>query len=304
MLINVSIRSTMTDVLTNLNLHASQGDEKSIRPVWQYPMFFPVSGELRDPFGVFSVRHFFPQHRLCSYYVGTSTSARIHLYPQASAGSVNLALDRMRTVSRLLASVKPARFLEPGNPTGLTGLFTHDAPRSTLLFLYGLTLDKLKAIPEHSVYRQSAERIIKHRMKIVESIKAKGYDEWAQRAEKMFEEHPHIFNSTASGPRRLVSHGRPTFITAQHEVEEDEQDAEWDGEEEQRNQGEDEDQPLQWVDGKDGVEYKDGQKVLVGTSNPQPAEEKATENVPGQVGRSLNPQSINWEPEPQLEASQ
>ncbi|KAG9622147.1 hypothetical protein KCU64_g20939, partial [Aureobasidium melanogenum] len=66
----------------------------------------------------------------------------------------------MRASSRLLAQA--SRFLTPGAPTGLTGVLTHAAPRSTLLYLYNSTLDKLKQFPEHSVYRQSTEALTKH----------------------------------------------------------------------------------------------------------------------------------------------
>ncbi|KAK3352354.1 ETC complex I subunit conserved region-domain-containing protein [Lasiosphaeria hispida] len=91
----------------------------------------------------------------------------------------------MRRTFRLLASVKPARYLEAGTPTGLTGMFTHPSPRSTLLFLYRSTLDKLKVIPEHSLYRQSVEALTKHRMAIVESTVPPGYEEWATKARQL-----------------------------------------------------------------------------------------------------------------------
>lgn len=93
----------------------------------------------------------------------------------------------MRRTLRLLASVsvKPVRHLEPGRPTGLTGLYTHPSPRSTLLYLYSSTLDKLKAVPEHSVYRQSVEALTKHRMAIVEAAVPPGYEEWAAKARKI-----------------------------------------------------------------------------------------------------------------------
>jgi NADH dehydrogenase (ubiquinone) 1 alpha subcomplex subunit 5 len=71
----------------------------------------------------------------------------------------------MRASARLLT-----RYLEAGRPTGLTGLLTHPAPRAALLSIYGTTLDKLKAIPETSVYRQSVEALTKHRMAIVEGM--------------------------------------------------------------------------------------------------------------------------------------
>ena len=207
----------------------------------------------------------------------------------------------MRNISRLLASVKPARFLESGNPTGLTGLFTHATPRSTLLYLYSFTIDKLKAIPEDSVYRQSVERIAQHRMNIVESIKPKGYDEWAERAKKMVEEHPDIFKSTTPGPYRVVSHGGPTFVVTEQKAEEDERVLEWDGEDQRSQGGNGENQPPQWVD----EEHKDGEKTSAGTlGEPRFAAEKGAENVQVKGDQVINHRTLKWEPEPQLEASQ
>ena len=212
----------------------------------------------------------------------------------------------MRTVSRLLASVKPARFLESGNPTGLTGLYTHAAPRSTLLYLYSSTLDKLKAIPEHSVYRQSVERVIQHRMNIVEKIKPKGYDEWAEKAKKMVEEHPELFQSTTSGPHHLISSGESTFVYTQQKAEEDERVEEWDGEEQDGAADNGQDLPLYEVDEEEDGERKDGGKAPGGTLRGlQPAGQGATQNLRGQEDGSKNPKSpVKWEPEPQLEASQ
>lgn len=210
----------------------------------------------------------------------------------------------MRSASRLLASVKPARFLEPGNPTGLTGLYTHAAPRSTLLYLYNLTLDKLKNFPEHSVYRQSVERITQHRLNIVESIKPNGYDEWAERATDMVQENPAIFHSSTPWPHHLVSHGGQRFVVTQQKAEEDDRYLEWDGED-QRGQGDNgEDQPLPWFepveDGEHGEQHASG-----GTSRDvKPAEEQATPNFPDLREPLIDPNAIEWEPEPQLEASQ
>ena len=103
----------------------------------------------------------------------------------------------MRGTLRLLASVKPVRFLEPGAPTGLTGLLTNPSPRSTLLYLYSSTLDRLKAVPETSVYRQSVEAVTKHRMSLVQSVKPAGYDEWLAKARQILEKHPEHFKETA-----------------------------------------------------------------------------------------------------------
>ncbi|KAG9690820.1 hypothetical protein KCU81_g2692, partial [Aureobasidium melanogenum] len=102
----------------------------------------------------------------------------------------------MRASSRLLAQA--SRFLTPGAPTGLTGVLTHAAPRSTLLYLYNSTLDKLKQFPEHSVYRQSVEALTKHRLSIVESVKPEGLEEWQSRVKSVVEAHPNAFRSIAS----------------------------------------------------------------------------------------------------------
>ncbi|KAI5250037.1 hypothetical protein E4T42_05112 [Aureobasidium subglaciale] len=106
----------------------------------------------------------------------------------------------MRVSSRLLAEA--SRFLTPGAPTGLTGVLTHAAPRSTLLYLYNSTLDKLKQFPEHSVYRQSVEALTKHRLSIVESVKPEGLEEWQSRVQAVVQAHPNAFRSVASSSNK------------------------------------------------------------------------------------------------------
>jgi len=101
----------------------------------------------------------------------------------------------MRSALRLLANVKPARYLEPHTPTGLTGLTTHPSPRPTLINVYRQTLEKLKALPETSVYRQSTEALTRHRLNIIESTKPPGYDSWVQRAKEAIAKHPEHFNN-------------------------------------------------------------------------------------------------------------
>lgn len=126
-------------------------------------------------------------------------SSRLTSLPFAS-----LTPPNMRAALRLLASVqKGARFLEPGTPTGLTGLFTHASPRSTLLYLYSATLNQLKQFPESSVYRQSTEALTKHRMSIIENVKPAGLEEWQKRVQVIVDEYPGAFEkipiSTLSG---------------------------------------------------------------------------------------------------------
>lgn len=84
----------------------------------------------------------------------------------------------MRAISRLLADVKPTRFLEPNAPTGLCGLRTHPSPRSTLLYLYHSTLEKLEKLPKSSVYRQSTEALTRHRLEIIKGTKPNGWTAW------------------------------------------------------------------------------------------------------------------------------
>ncbi|ROW09664.1 hypothetical protein VMCG_02493 [Cytospora schulzeri] len=141
----------------------------------------------------------------------------------------------MRRTFRLLASVKPARYLEAGAPTGLTGLSTNPSPRSTLLFLYSTTIDKLKAVPESSVYRQSVEALTKHRMGLVEGVKPAGYDEWLAKAHQTLEKHPDYFSELS----RKVADGTQTagferdgkfFVMRDIKPEQDIRYEEWDGE--------------------------------------------------------------------------
>ena len=131
----------------------------------------------------------------------------------------------MRAASRLLASVKQTRFLEPGSPTGITGLSAHPAPRSTLIYLYNSTLDKLKQFPENSVYRQATENLTKHRLQVVEKIKPAGYDEWQSTINKQFTSR---LTHKGSFGGDLYSHGGKLFVRSKVEEEFDEDEVEWD----------------------------------------------------------------------------
>ncbi|KAL9097985.1 MAG: hypothetical protein Q9163_006258 [Psora crenata] len=137
----------------------------------------------------------------------------------------------MRITLRLLASVKlgAGRYLEPGSPTGLTGLFTHPSPRSSLLYLYSSTIDKLQSLPEHSVYRQATEALTRQRLRIIDGIRPAGWEEWAKRAEEKVQKHPEIFQPGKSRHVLGVAGGRGFVET--HEQEDDELDREWDDEE-------------------------------------------------------------------------
>ncbi|RMZ81458.1 hypothetical protein DV738_g2257, partial [Chaetothyriales sp. CBS 135597] len=100
----------------------------------------------------------------------------------------------MRSTSRLLATVKAAaKYLEPNTPTGLTGLLTHPAPRTALLYNYHTTLSKLAKLPESSVYRKSTEALTKHRLKIVEETVPEGFDAYLERVQKQIDAHPEAY---------------------------------------------------------------------------------------------------------------
>jgi NADH dehydrogenase (ubiquinone) 1 alpha subcomplex subunit 5 len=188
----------------------------------------------------------------------------------------------MRRTFRQLAAVKPARYLEPGAPTGLTGLNTHPAPRSTLLYLYSSTLDKLKEIPESSLYRQSTEALTKHRMSIVSAVEPDGYKEWSEKAKKVIAEHPEVFNTPEGGVDhdmgrhlKILRDGK-VFVRSKADQEFDDTTEEWDGEE---NLGPE-------LEGTRSTEDRKGQSVL-GMKRP-----------------GGDAKTILWEEEPALTAEQ
>jgi NADH dehydrogenase (ubiquinone) 1 alpha subcomplex subunit 5 len=131
----------------------------------------------------------------------------------------------MRAAFRLLAAVKPPRLIEPGAPTGLTGLVTHPSPRSTLIYLYNSTLEKLKQVPETSPYRQATEALTKKRLSIIESVKPPGYDAWLERmqykiANLLEQERGHAD----------AQNGKLFYHTQMWRNERDTRELEWDGE--------------------------------------------------------------------------
>lgn len=182
----------------------------------------------------------------------------------------------MRSTFRLLANVKPARYLEPFAPTGLTGLVTHPSPRPTLIYLYTTTLEKLKAFPESSVYRQSTEALTRHRLQIVESTKPPGFDEWLERAKKI----------VAAEPERFKSLRRPdgTYAAILRDDQSDNaRGEEWDGEKIE---------PLSDGPVRSPVEEAQFNKVV-------------DELTAGERGESdFHPNFMKWENEPALEAAQ
>ncbi|KAK4145896.1 ETC complex I subunit conserved region-domain-containing protein [Dichotomopilus funicola] len=190
----------------------------------------------------------------------------------------------MRSTLRLFAAVRPAaQYLEAGTPTGLTGLLTHPSPRSTLLYLYNSTLDKLKAVPDHSVYRQSVEALTKHRLALVEGVVPPGHDEWAERARKLLSEHPEQFNvatgsDSVSGARAIkIERGAKSFVLRNIPEQRDMRVEEWDGE----------------LD--EGPELEGSRTLKEREDLRHIFERRDIRDVEGQV---------EWEPEPQLTADQ
>ncbi|GKT85199.1 NADH-ubiquinone oxidoreductase subunit [Colletotrichum tofieldiae] len=171
----------------------------------------------------------------------------------------------MRRTFRLLAGVKPARYLEAGTPTGLTGLWTHNSPRSTLLYLYGTTLEKLKTVPESSLYRHDG---------------TPGYAEWEKKAEQIVKEKPEQFRLVSGrvdgSGARTVKLGNRTFVVATQHDAKDVRVEEWDGEK-------DEGGTLEGP--RTEAERKDHQLL---------ADRKDLNDIA----------KVQWEPEPQLTADQ
>lgn len=184
----------------------------------------------------------------------------------------------MRTTLNLRAAVKAARYLEPGWPTGLTGLPTHNAPRSMLLYLYNTTLEKLKAVPEHSVYRQSVEALTKHRLALVEATVPPGYNEWAAKAKAILKDQPARFQTTSTSTDRggvaaTLASNNEGFIVRELPSTKDERYQEWDGE-------------------------KDEGPELEGSRTLEEKQDLAN------LFKRTEEKQVTWAPEPQLTADQ
>ena len=127
-----------------------------------------------------------------------------------------------------------ARYLEAGTPTGLTGLWTHSTPRSTLLYLYGTTLHKLQDLPPTSVYRQSVEAVTKHRMSLVDKIVPPGYNEWSKKAKELIGNNEAQFRVNSGrvdgSEARTVKLGDKVYVVGYRHEARDERLEEWDGE--------------------------------------------------------------------------
>lgn len=187
----------------------------------------------------------------------------------------------MRATLRLLAGVKPARYLQAGAQTGIAGVYTHSTPRSTLLYLYATTLEKLKAAPESSVYRQSVEALTKHRMAIVQAVKPEGYDEWRVRAQKLVADNPGQFGAVAQTnldgtASWRVERGGQTFVVLDVPKPVDQRLQEWDGELDEGPELE-------------GIYTEEERADQILSATRKPLEEKS---------------KVQWEEEPRLTADQ
>ncbi|KAI9729722.1 MAG: hypothetical protein M1834_006673 [Cirrosporium novae-zelandiae] len=201
----------------------------------------------------------------------------------------------MKPALRLFAAIKPTRFLEPNAPTGITGLLTHPAPRSALLYLYSATLDKLRTIPESSAYRQSTEALTRHRLEIVEAIKPEGWDTWQEKARKKVEENPKAFKAVTFG---AGSDSEKTgFVSLKFGEVPDERDEEWDGED---------------IDASREGAMTDKDELFQRLRRPGPGEgnDFKTDNdndtyqlyLDQKAGRDES--TVTWDPEPNLSADQ
>ena len=186
-----------------------------------------------------------------------------------------IGLASMRPTLRMLA-----RYLEPGTPTGLTGLWTHSTPRSTLLYLYGSTLQKLQAIPETSLYRQSVEAVTKHRLALVEQTTPPGYEEWSARARELVKQNPEQFRVNSGrvdgSEARTVKLGDRVFVVGSRHEAGDVRTEEWDGEADEGGELE-------------GIRTPEERKDQFNYGDRKPLD---------------NHQQVEWEDEPQLTAEQ
>ncbi|KAI0996739.1 hypothetical protein K3495_g11445 [Podosphaera aphanis] len=138
----------------------------------------------------------------------------------------------MQRTFRQLAAAQPARYLEVGTPTGLTGLFTHASPRATLMYTYSSTLDALAQLPASSLYRQSAENLTKHRMAIVASVEPPGLAAHTEKVKAIIAANAWAFEDENADTRQVTRAGKK-FVVAKHKEVRDDLTEEWDGRKEE-----------------------------------------------------------------------
>jgi len=153
----------------------------------------------------------------------------------------------MRGTARLYAVVSQSapRTLKPGAPTGLTGLLTHPAPRSTLIYLYSSTLSKLQQIPESSVYRQATEALTRKRLDIIKAVKPPGFDIWNEEVQHHLNE---IENEYGEG--KLTFEGQRFVLGQMYTEHKDSRETEYGG-----------NTPFQILEGPVSQEMRDAEKI-------------------------------------------
>ncbi|KAL6881613.1 ETC complex I subunit conserved region domain-containing protein [Trichoderma longibrachiatum] len=164
---------------------------------------------------------------------------QVQTSPRGAIASRSIAHCFTSASQSIIAKMRPtlralANYLEPGTPTGLTGLWTHKTPRSTLLYLYNTTLNRLQSIPETSLYRQSVEATTKHRMSLVEKVVPPGYEEWTAKARELMRKYPHQFEAASDradgSGARAVKYGNRVFVVGIAHEAGDVRVEEWNGE--------------------------------------------------------------------------
>ncbi|KAL8822871.1 MAG: hypothetical protein Q9170_008383, partial [Blastenia crenularia] len=118
------------------------------------------------------------------------------------------------------------------------------------------------------VYRQSAEAITTHRLRIIEAVKPPGYDAWAERARQFVKERPETFGENVDLGGVLIG--------AELRREKVVGDVEWDGE-------------------------KKVPPMLAGSRSEVEKNARLRQIM---KARSLGPELKGWETEPALEAGQ
>ncbi len=102
-----------------------------------------------------------------------------------------------------------------------------------MLYLYSATLDKLRRLPESSVYRQATEKLTRHRLRLVETVVPPGLAEWETKLQAQMREHPAAFEGTTDGAAQQGQHDgrRFVFVTvpAVPTDDVDEKNNEWNG---------------------------------------------------------------------------
>lgn len=152
----------------------------------------------------------------------------LELIPKSTFNPACAQTAQMKATTRLFAVVtKKGNYLNAYTPTGLTGVVTHPAPRPHLMYMYNNTLDKLKQLPESSVYRQSVEALTRHRLAIVESQVPAGLEEWRTRVQAQIDANPQVFGPMGHAYKDKI--GGKGYVISRRLENLDDRVEEWDG---------------------------------------------------------------------------